>query len=399
MTQLSATLETNKRILSIDLLRGLVMVIMALDHVRDYFHAGAFLYDPLDLEKTSTILFFTRWITHFCAPVFMFLAGTSAFLVGQRKTKKQLSAFLLKRGLWLVFLELVIVNFGWNFAITFPTMLFIVIWALGISMIVLAGLIHLPKKIILLIGILLVAGHNLLDSIHVPGNTLPAFGWSLLHDPNFFTWQGKSLFIGYPVLPWIGIMALGYCLGNLYTTGYDAAKRKRTLLLIGGSAIGLFILLRLTNVYGDAAHWSQQKSPFLTFLSFIKTSKYPPSLLYILMTLGPAMIFLAFTEKANNAVAKVFSVYGRVPMFYYILHIYLIHLTAMIASEFFTNVDWRTWLLNQPLWFNDGLKGYGFSLKIVYLVWLVIVIGLYPLCKWYDRYKANHKEKWWLSYL
>ncbi len=399
MAQLSATLETNKRILSIDLLRGLVMIIMALDHVRDYFHAGAFLYNPLDLEKASTILFFTRWITHFCAPVFMFLAGTSAFLTGQRKTKKQLSAFLLKRGLWLVFLEMVIVNFGWNFAITFPTMLFIVIWALGISMIVLAGLIHLPKKIILLIGILLVAGHNLLDGIHVPGNNLQAFGWSLLHDPNFFTWQGRSIFIGYPLLPWIGIMALGYCLGNLYIAGYDAAKRKKTLLLIGCSAIGLFILLRLTNVYGDAAHWSQQKSPFLTFLSFIKTSKYPPSLLYILMTLGPAIIFLAFTEKANNALAKVISVYGRVPMFYYILHIYLIHVTAMAASEFFTNVDWRTWILNQPLWFNDGLKGYGFSLKIVYLVWLAIVIGLYPLCKWYDRYKVNHKEKWWLSYL
>jgi uncharacterized membrane protein len=375
------------------------MIIMALDHVRDYFHAGAFLYDPLDLDKTTPVLFFTRWITHFCAPVFMFLAGTSASLVGQKKSKKDLSLFLLKRGLWLVFLELVIVNFGWNFAIGFPTILFIVIWALGVSMIALAALIHLPKTLVLVVGILLVAGHNLLDGIHVEGNNLPAFGWSLLHEPNFFTWEGKSLFIGYPLLPWIGVMALGYCLGDLFKSSYPAEKRKKSLLLLGCSAIGLFILLRLTNIYGDPSHWSPQTSPFYTFLSFLKTSKYPPSLLYILMTLGPALVFLAFTERSNNAVTRIISVYGRVPMFYYILHIYLIHLFAMIGSELFTNVDWRIWILNQPVWFNDGLKGYGFSLGVVYMVWLVIVTGLYPLCKMYDRYKLNHKEKWWLSYL
>ena len=170
-------------------------------------------------------------------------------------------------------------------------------------------------------------------------------------------------------------------------------------MLIGGSAICLFILLRLFNIYGDSFHWSEQKSTFFTFLSFINTSKYPPSLLYILMTLGPAVLFLAFAEKANSGFSKIISVYGRVPMFYYLLHIYLIHLLAMISSELFTNVDWRTWILNQPVWFNEGLKGYGFSLGIVYLVWLVIVIGLYPLCKWYDRYKQSHKQKWWLSYL
>lgn len=375
------------------------MIIMALDHVRDYFHADAFLYDPLDLEKTSVALYFTRWITHFCAPVFMFLAGTSAFLVGQRKTKKELSAFLLKRGLWLIFIELVIVNFGWNFAITFPTILFIVIWALGISMIALAAFIHFPKTIMLLIGILLVAGHNLLDNVHVTGNNLPAFAWSLLHEPNFFTWQGKIIFIGYPLLPWIGVMTLGYCLGRLYTPAFEAVRRKKILIWMGVGAIGLFFLLRLTNVYGDSFHWSRQPSAFFTFLSILNTSKYPPSLLYILMTLGPALLFLAFTEKANSAVAKIISVYGRVPMFYYLVHIYLIHLLAMLFSELFTNIDWRTWILNQPLWFNESLRGNGFSLGIVYLVWLGIVIGLYPLCRWYDRYKQSHKEKWWLSYL
>lgn len=387
------------RVASIDFLRGTVMIIMALDHVRDYFHAGAFLFDPLDLEKTNTALFFTRWITHFCAPVFMFLAGTSAFLVGQKKTKKELSLFLFKRGLWLILLELTLINFGWNFDITFTNIYFIVIWALGISMIVLAGLIYLPYKLILLIGVVLVAGHNLLDNIHVTGNNLPAFGWALLHDQNFFAWNGENILVGYPVLPWIGVMALGYCIGILYTAAFSAEKRKKILLSIGGSAIVLFIIIRLINVYGDPSPWTHRQSAFNTFLSFIKTTKYPPSLLYVLMTLGPAMVFLAFTENVKNSMSRVISVYGRVPMFYYVLHIFLIHFFTMVAAELFTNYSWKDWLLEQPLWFAVDLKGYGFSLGIVYLVWLAIVIGVYPLCKWYDKYKTNHKEKWWLSYL
>lgn len=388
-----------KRITSIDLLRGSVMIIMALDHVRDYFHAGAYLYDPLDLDKTSVALFFTRWITHFCAPVFMFLAGTSAFIVGQRKTKKELSLFLLKRGLWLVLLELTLINFEWNFDIAFTNIYFIVIWALGISMIVLAGLIHLPNKLILLIGIVLVAGHNLLDNIHVPGNTLKAFGWSLLHDQNFFNWNGRNVLIGYPVIPWIGIMALGYCLGSLYTPAFSPEKRKKILLMIGCAAIVLFVLIRFLNTYGDPSHWSRQQSASYTLLSFIKVTKYPPSLLYALMTLGPAILFLAFSENIKNPFSKFISVYGRVPMFYYLLHIFIIHLFTLVAAELFTNFSWRAWVLKEPLWFTQTLKGYGFSLGIVYLVWLAIVIGVYPLCKWYDTYKQNHKEKWWLSYL
>ena len=392
-------LSLQKRITSIDLLRGTVMIIMALDHVRDYFHADAFLYDPLDLEKTSVVLFFTRWITHFCAPVFMFLAGTSAFIAGQKKTKKTLSIFLLTRGLWLILLELTLISFEWNFDVTFSNIYFIVIWALGISMVVLAGLIHLPYKIILLFGIVLVAGHNLLDNTHVTGNTLPAFGWALLHDQNFFTWQGKNILVGYPVLPWIGVMALGYCMGVLYTPAFSAEKRKKWLTIIGGSAIGLFILIRFINVYGDPSHWSYQQSGLYTFLSFIKASKYPPSLLYILMTLGPAILFLAFSENINNSLSKFMAVYGRVPMFYYILHIFFIHLFTMVAAGLFTDYSLKLWILKQPLWFAEDLKGYGFSLGIVYLVWLTIVIGLYPLCKWYDKYKISHKEKKWLSYL
>jgi uncharacterized membrane protein len=393
------TTTTTNRITSIDFLRGAIMIIMALDHVRDYLFAGSFLYDPLDFAKTSGILFFTRWVTHFCAPIFMLLAGTSAFLIGQKKTKKELSVFLLKRGLWLVFLEMIVVNFGWNFNITFPMFLFITIWALGISMIVLAALIHLPNKLILVFCVILIAGHNLFDGFHITGNTLPAFGWSLLHDQQFFTWHSEILLVGYPLVPWIGVMPLGYCLGQLYTSGYDAKKRKKTLLIMGVTAIVLFILIRYSNLYGDPAKWSIQKNSLFTFLSFIKVNKYPPSLLYILMTLGPALLFLAFTEKLQNSVVKVVSVYGRVPMFYYLIHIYVIHLVAMVASGITPGENWKIWILTKPIWFTTDLKGYGFSLPVAYLIWLIIVIALYPLCKWYDSYKQAHKEKWWLSYL
>ena len=194
-------------------------------------------------------------------------------------------------------------------------------------------------------------------------------------------------------------MALGYCLCEVYRSGYDAAKRKKNLLIIGIAAIALFIVIRFINVYGDPSHWSLQKNSLYTFLSFINVTKYPPSLLYTLMTLGPSILFLAFTEHAQGAVAKIILVYGRVPMFYYLIHIYLIHLLAMIASQLFTNVGWQSWILRQPLWFNDDIKGYGFSLSVVYLVWIAVVAALYPLCKRFDRYKQQHKEKWWLSYL
>jgi len=242
---------TKPRITSIDFLRGTIMIIMALDHVRDYLFAGSFMYDPLDLTKTSGILFFTRWITHFCAPIFMLLAGTSAFLIGQKKTKAELSAFLVKRGLWLVFLEMIVVNFGWNFNIGFPMFLFITIWALGISMIALAAIIYLPKKLIMVLCLVVIAGHDLLDKIHVTGNTLPAFGWAFLHDQQFFTWHKEILLVGYPIIPLIALMPLGYCLGQLYTPAYDAVKRSKILLTIGTSALVLFIIIRFANFYGD----------------------------------------------------------------------------------------------------------------------------------------------------
>lgn len=392
-------LRTDYRVRSIDLLRGLVMIIMALDHVRDYFSAAAFQYDPLDLSQTSTALFLTRWITHFCAPIFVFLSGTSAFLVGQRKGKKELSAFLFKRGLWLVLLEVTVVFMGWLFAPPFTSALLLqVIWALGISMIALSLIVLLPKNIILIVGIILVAGHNGLDNVHEAGNDFKAIGWHFLHDPGLATIDRLKIFFAYPVLPWIGLMTLGYSLGNIYIKNYDAAKRKKLLRWLGVAAILTFIILRYTNIYGDANHWSTQQSPTFTFLSFINTVKYPPSLLYVLMTIGPALIFLSFTENPINRFQKVISVYGRVPLFYYLLHIYLIHFFAVIAAQL-SGYKWSDMFLNTWVSFSPDLKGYGFNLATVYAVWALVIILLYPLCRWYDKYKTSHKEKWWLSYL
>jgi uncharacterized membrane protein len=396
--QPSPSLHKTHRVESIDLLRGWVMVIMALDHVRDYFHADAFLYDPTDLTKTSVLLFFTRWITHFCAPAFMFLSGTSAFLVGQRKGKKALSRFLLTRGLWLIFLELTVVNFGWFFEPSFPMVAFLVIWALGVSMIALAALIWLPLSFILVFSIVLIAGHHLLDGINVPGNGIDALAWAMLHKLQGFQFLDRTVFVAYPIIPWIGVMSLGYCLGQLYTKEYDAAKRKRILLWSGIISIIVFVVLRYTNVHGNPFPWAVQERPGFTVLSFLNTTKYPPSLLYLLMTLGPSLIFLAFTERSAGWLADKIKTIGRVPMFYYLVHLYLIHLGAMLAAEL-SGFGWQSMILDNWISFDSELAGYGFSLSVTYAIWLSIVIVLYFLCRWYDGYKREHSEKWWLSYL
>jgi uncharacterized membrane protein len=387
-------LQKNYRIQSIDLLRGLVMIIMALDHTRDFFHSSAQLYDPLDFSKTSTPIFLTRWITHFCAPVFVFLAGTSAWLTGVRKGKKALSKFLFTRGIWLVFVEVIIINFAFSFDIHFSVIGLQTIWALGISMMVLSFLIFLPKRIMLVIALLIIGCHNLLDNIHVQGNGMGALGWSMLHEPHFFPFQPIKIFVLYPVLPWIGVMAAGYCFGELYTR-FTVEKRKKILIILGSTCIFLFIIIRVTNWYGDASLWAKQQTPIFTFLSFINTTKYPPSLLYILMTIGPAMLFLAFTEKPLSRLGNIIVIYGKVPMFYYILHFYLIHIASVIAA-ILSGFSLNDILKGGPV---NPLQGFGFRLWIVYLVWISIVALLYPLCKRYAKYKFSHPEKWWLSYL
>ncbi|WP_310379827.1 heparan-alpha-glucosaminide N-acetyltransferase domain-containing protein [Flavobacterium sp.] len=389
------TTLTNSRIQSIDLLKGLVMVIMALDHVRDYFHYSAYIFDPTDPNQSTLPIFFTRFITHFCAPTFCFLAGTSAFMVGKRKTKAELSSFLLKRGLWLVFIELTIVNFGWFFDIYFRSLFLITIWSLGISMIVLSGLIHLPRKFILGFSLLLILGHNLLDSVHYEGNLL----WSIVHEFGIFQLTDRvELIVGYPLIPWIAVMALGYYFGNFYDSSYDSNKRKKLFNLIGISAIVAFIILRFTNVYGDPVLYKDYETTAKDLISFFNPSKYPPSLLYLLMTLGTALLFLANAEKLKGKVVDFFSTFGRVPFFYYILHLYLIHLVALLFAEL-SGFGWQSMILEDWMTEVPALKGFGYPLWVVYVVWIGVIVLLYPLCKKFDNYKQAHKEKWWLSYL
>lgn len=389
-------MKTSYRIESIDLVRGLAMVLMALDHVRDYFHADAFLYNPLDLTQSTPTLFMTRWITHFCAPVFVFLAGTSAYLIGQRKSKKELSGFLLKRGVWLIFLELTVVNFAWFFNFSFPLITLLVIWALGFGMIVLAVAIHLPYRLLLFIAVLIVAGHNLLDQFHPEGAAL--LPWTILHGfamipaGNHF-----SFLIGYAVIPWTGIMLLGYCFGKIYTIN-EPGVRSRYMLLLGSCLIVGFVILRLINVYGDPFPFVEQDTAVKTILSFINVFKYPPSLFYALVTLGPSIILLSQAEKFRGTIAKFLVTLGRVPLFYYLVHIYLIHLLALaaaVATGFsVSDMVFSTWVTD-----SVKLKGYGFSLWTVYAVWIGVVAVLYPLCRWFERYKSAHREQWWLGYL
>src|SRR5215207_404891 len=306
----SKTRPTHRRITSIDFLRGLVMVFMALDHVRMYFGHGTWYSSPTDLATTTPLLFFTRWITHFCAPVFVFLAGTSAFLYGIKKNKRETAWFLLTRGLWLVFVELVLVNFAWTFDITYSFRILQVIWAIGLSMVALSALVFSPDYLILALGTILVFGHNLLDPVTVRGSDVQALAWYTLHQPSSVFIDGTLLNFVYPVLPWIGLMALGYVCGTLYRDDFPAEQRKKWLLGIGVAATLLFILLRAFNGYGDPREWDLQTSPVFTLLSFLNTTKYPPSLHFLLMTMGPALMFLALIEPVRNRLPKPVIVFS-----------------------------------------------------------------------------------------
>jgi uncharacterized membrane protein len=389
-----------RRIESIDLLRGLVMVIMALDHSRDYFNRDAYLFDPTDMTHTYPALFVTRWITHFCAPIFMLLAGVSAFLYGQKKGQKAESFFLLTRGIWLIFIELFVVTVGWTFNVHFTFYILQVIWAFGVSMVILSAIIHLPRNGQLAIAVALIAGHNLLDGIHVAGNGFPAVGWSFLHEFHAFSYPNLSFVIGYPILPWVGLITFGHYLGRLYAPDIEADRRKKILLRLGLAFIVGFVLIRTINHYGDPNPWSDQKNAVFTIMSFFNVTKYPPSLLYILMTVGPALLFLALTEKPLNKFTSKLTVFGRVPFFYYLIHIYVLHALALIASMTQGHPASQMTGLTNWVTANPQLKGYGYGLPVVYLMWIIVVIALYPLCKRFDAYKRQHQaEKPWLSYL
>ena len=391
-----------KRIDSIDILRGIVMVIMALDHVRDFFHIEGNTDDPLNLATTTPILFFTRWITHFCAPVFVFLSGTSIYLQSLRKTKKQLSLFLIKRGLWLVVAEVLIVSLGLTFNPFYNFILLQVIWATGISMFLLGLIIHLPYKFILALGLIIVLGHNLLDIPEAAPGFKAGFWWDLFHHGQFAIYSfapNHVIAIMYPFVPWLGLMLMGYCTGVFFTRQYQPEQRRKILIRLGISTIVFFVLVRFINIYGDPFAWAPQKNGFLNFLAFIKAHKYPPSLLYMCMTIGPALLFLALIEKVQNGFTNTMRIYGRTAFFYYLIHFYLIHFICMILffARGHSMQDAVNSMKNLPFMFT--IPGEGYSLWVVYFIWLAVVISLYPLCKWYDQYKTSHREKWWLSYL
>ena len=389
------TQNKSKRIESLDLLKGLVMIVMALDHVRDYFHYDAFFFDPTDPENTNITLFFTRWITHYCAPAFSFLAGISAYLIGRKKTKAEVSSFLLKRGIWLVFIELTVVNFAWCFDIHFDTISLVVIWSLGISMIFLAALIHLPLKYILIFSIVLIFGHNALDFLAVEKGIF----WSIIHEFGSFTLENdKIVFVGYPIIPWIGIMSLGYYFGSFYNTTIEPSARQNTFKMIGTSAILGFILIRLINGYGNLHYWESYDTILKTVFSFLNPAKYPPSLTYILMTLGPIFLILAFTEHVKGKIVTFISVFGKVPFFYYIVHLYIIHTLALLFA-WVTDFGWQKMIIKGWVTESAELDGFGTNLMYVYLIWIAVILMLYPMCKKFSIYKLNHKEKKWLSYL
>lgn len=394
--QAQASTPSWLRIESIDLLRGIIIVIMALDHTRDFF--GALDASPTDLATTTVPLFLTRWITNICAPVFFLLTGTGACLALRRLSKGQLSRFLLSRGLWLIFLEIVVMRFALQFNLDYRVTILTVLWALGWSMIVLGVLIHLPDWAIAAFGAVLVVGHNLLDGIPASAFGSLAPVWSVLHAPGFLVNSSRHVvLVAYPLIPWIGVTALGYLLGQAYR--WNDARRRTLLWRLGlGFSVG-FVLLRLWNVYGDPLAWSAQKSPLWTLLSFLDTQKYPPSLLFLLMTLGPALLLLRALDGGTPRWLRPALTIGKVPLFFYVLHFYLIHLLAVAASYLrygsvdglFRSPDLGHFPFTAP-------PGWAAPLPAIYLLWVFVVIALYPLCRWYAGVKRRRKD-WWLSYL
>lgn len=386
-------MQPKQRIHSIDIVRGLIMIIMTLDHARDFFHYAG--QPPLNMQSTTGILFFTRWVTHFCAPTFVFLSGVSAFLAGMRRTKKELSWFLLTRGLWLILSDILIISLLFTFDLQYHTWILEVLWAMGVGMIVLSLLIHTSLPVIAAVGMIIVFGHNILDHIQVPktGSGASVFSF-LMGSPVSVIRLGSDrvIFSLYAALPWSGILLLGYVMGRLYQNGFDAASRRKILLVSGICVTALFILLRAVNIYGDPSPWSVQRNSGYTILSFLNTTKQTPSLLFVTMTLGPVLILLSFAEKIGNRFTEVCRVYGNVPYFYFIVHFSLLRLIniGFILAE---GLPWQS--SGSPLVWQAA--GFGYPLWVVYTIWLSVLILLYFPCRWYGRYKQKHRY-WWLSY-
>jgi uncharacterized membrane protein len=396
------------RLDSIDLLRGIVMVIMVIDHTRDFVHGAGHYYDPTDLTRTSLAIFATRWITHFCAPVFVFLAGVSVYLQKMRgKRTGELSIFLLTRGVWLIAVEIVVLHLLVWFNADYSFLgLLQVIWVLGVSMIGLAALIHLPRPVIAAFAVAMIAFHNLLDGIHVqdwhgPGSPVPPASaklWMVLHQAGVFPILGASsplVVLQYPLIPWVGVIAAGYAFGAAYEL--DRPRRIKVLWQTGALLIAAFLAIRAFDSYGDPSRWSMQRSGIFTLLSFINTTKYPPSLLYLLMTLGPSLLALAWFEAVPpGAWSRPFVTLGRVPLFFYLLQWPLAHGSAIVAS-IIAGKSFDYLLLNPPAFFNLP-PGLGFRLWVVYVCWVCIILVEYPLCRWFAGVKQRRRDPW-LSYL
>jgi uncharacterized membrane protein len=384
--------STRVRLESIDVLRGVIMILMALDHTRDFFGIPG--QNPTDLAHASAALFLTRWITYFCAPVFFLLTGTGAYLSLRRKSRGELSWFLLTRGLWLIFLDLVVARcLDYQFNIDYRVTMLLVLWALGWAMITLAALVRLPPAVVTAFGVLLIAGHNLFDSVR---STNPL--WAILHVPGFvLNTPEHVVFVAYPLIPWIGVTAIGYGLGQIYA--WDADRRRAWLVRFGSALSLAFLLIRGLNIYGDPSRWAPQKSELFTGLSFLSTTKYPPSLLFLLMTLGPALLFLGLVDRGAPRLLRPALLIGKVPLFYYLLHFALIHLLAVATC--YMRYGTAHWMFESPDLAHypfSAPPGWGFSLPAVYLVWAFVVLAIYPACRWFAALKQRRTEAW-LSYL
>jgi uncharacterized membrane protein len=389
----------DQRIFSIDVLRGAVMVVMALDHVRDFFHYTASTDSPTNLATTTVPLFLTRWITHFCAPTFVFLAGISAYLMGKKKTSRQLSLFLVKRGVWLILAEIIIVTLAWTYNPFYNLIILQVIWAIGISMIILACIIWLPSNVILLIGLLIIGLHNLLDYAELSRHGQVNIFWELAHHGNFkieTLTSNHFIVIVYAFLPWTGIMLTGYGLGRIFTAEFYALKRRYILFSMGSGLLLLFMTLRFINQYGDPAPWHEQSTRLFSILSFLNLSKYPPSLDYISMTIGTSMIMLGLLDRISRNSFSSLRVFGAVPFFFYVLHIYLIHAITVVIFFILGYSSKDIPPQHSPFLFRPD--HFGYHLPGVYLIWVLVLLILYPLCRKYRRYKNTHAY-WWLSYL
>jgi uncharacterized membrane protein len=392
----------SSRLRAIDALRGAVMIIMALDHVRDFFHSGAMSFSPDDLTRTTPALFFTRWVTHFCAPVFMFVAGMGAFLWWQRNHHKgQLSRFLWTRGLWLLVLELTVMRLAYNFNFSFRFgILLLVLWALGSCMIAMAALIHLPVHLLAMLSVAVIALHNCLDGIKASQFGSGAWVWRLIHQVGPFPFAGSVFVVGYPLVPWIAVMAAGFCFGHVFLL--EPSARRRIMRTIGFGMTTAFVVVREVNLYGDPVPWSPQRSGVFTVLSFLNCTKYPPSLEFLLMTLGPALLALAYFDQCRLKATNPLVVLGRAPLFYFIVHFYTIHALAVLMAWLRYGGASFTFMFN-PLPSMGGPRqlfpaDFGYDLWVVYAVWVLIVVSVYPLCRWFAKIKAGRHD-WWLSYI